>query len=129
MRWWIWLLVVVGAAGLILGGLIFRTAYRLDVEQLSDDLYVLYGAGGNVGVLATGEGTVIVDTMTLAYQGSRIREVAAELTGEPVVMIINTHYHLDHTHGNPAFPKGTPSRLYRADTAAPRNARWRILQW
>lgn len=107
MRWWMWLLVGGGVAVLIVGGLVFRTAYRLDVEQLSDDLYVLYGAGGNVGVMATGEGTVIVDTMTLAYQGSRIREVAAELTGEPVVMIINTHYHLDHTHGNPAFPKGT----------------------
>lgn len=107
MRWWGWLLVAVTVAGFATGGLVFYTAHHLEVEQVSDDLYVLYGAGGNVGVLRTGEGTVVVDTMTLQYQGSRIMEMAAELTGEPVAMIINTHYHLDHTHGNPAFPAGT----------------------
>lgn len=107
MRWWIWVLLGLGVIVLIGGGAVFWTAHSLESEQITDDLHVLYGAGGNVGVLRTGEGTVIVDTMTFNYQGSRIQAVAEELTGEPVVMIINTHYHLDHTHGNPAFPAGT----------------------
>ncbi len=81
--------------------------HSLEVEQISDDLHVIYGLGGNAGVLSTSDGTVIVDTMTLHYQGERIKEVAEELTGSPVKMIINTHYHLDHTHGNPAFDPGT----------------------
>ncbi|XOV87655.1 MAG: MBL fold metallo-hydrolase [Pseudomonadota bacterium] len=95
------------ATGLAFGGYVFFTIYHLGVEQVADDLYVLYGAGGNVAVLDTEEGAVVVDTMTLAYQGDRIQQVALELTGKPVIMIINTHYHLDHTHGNPAFPAGT----------------------
>jgi cyclase len=45
--------------------------------------------------------------MTLPLQGNRIREIATELTDAEPVMIINTHYHLDHTHGNPAFAPGT----------------------
>jgi glyoxylase-like metal-dependent hydrolase (beta-lactamase superfamily II) len=45
--------------------------------------------------------------MTLPLQGQRIREKARELTGAETVLVINTHYHLDHTHGNPAFEPGT----------------------
>jgi glyoxylase-like metal-dependent hydrolase (beta-lactamase superfamily II) len=29
------------------------------------------------------------------------------LSGKPVILLVNTHYHLDHTHGNPAFESGT----------------------
>jgi glyoxylase-like metal-dependent hydrolase (beta-lactamase superfamily II) len=65
------------------------------------------GVGGNVGVLVTGAGVVVVDTMTFVRQGEAIRERIAELTDRPVVAVINTHYHLDHTHGNPAFEPGT----------------------
>ena len=105
----IWLKVILSVAVLLaaLGLYVFSQVRNLTVEQLTDDVYVIYGLGGNVAVLDTSEGTVIVDTMTLRYQGSRIREQAERLTGKPVVMVINTHYHLDHTHGNPAFEAGT----------------------
>ncbi|MFP6837661.1 MAG: MBL fold metallo-hydrolase [Pseudomonadales bacterium] len=36
-----------------------------------------------------------------------MREKARELTGAETVLVINTHYHLDHTYGNPAFEPGT----------------------
>lgn len=89
------------------GAYVFVELRSIQVERLSEDLHVLRGLGGNTAVLRTSAGTVVVDTMTLPLQGSRIREVAAELTGAETVMIINTHYHLDHTHGNPAFAPGT----------------------
>jgi glyoxylase-like metal-dependent hydrolase (beta-lactamase superfamily II) len=56
-------------------------------------------------VLRTGEGSVVVDTMTFTLQGREVRERAEELAG-PVRAIVNTHYHVDHTHGNPAFASG-----------------------
>jgi glyoxylase-like metal-dependent hydrolase (beta-lactamase superfamily II) len=37
-------------------------------------------------------------------QGKRVTERAVELTGKPVVMVINTHHHRDHSHGNPGVP-------------------------
>ncbi|MFT5609756.1 MAG: cyclase [Arenicella sp.] len=79
----------------------------LDVEKLSDDLWVIRGMGGNTTVLRTDEGAVIVDSMTFVMQGRLIRNKVRELTGAEPVMIINTHYHLDHTHGNPAFDPNT----------------------
>jgi len=80
---------------------------QLEVEEITPDLHVIYGLGGNVAVLRTGAGTVIVDTMTFKMQGDLIRDKAQALTGEPVAVVINTHYHSDHTHGNPAFPADT----------------------
>jgi len=80
---------------------------RIDVQQIAKDIYVMTGVGGNVGVLVTSEGVVVVDTMTFVRQGDAILGRIQELTDKPVVAIINTHYHLDHTHGNPAFVQGT----------------------
>ncbi|MDH5305613.1 MAG: MBL fold metallo-hydrolase [Myxococcales bacterium] len=77
----------------------------LDVERVTDDVHVIYGLGGNVGVLRTKLGAVIVDTMSFRLQGRQIRERAERLAG-PTQAIVNTHYHLDHTHGNPAFASG-----------------------
>ena len=89
------------------GGYFYSQLRSLEVEKLSDDLFVLRGMGGNTTVLKTDVGNVIVDTMTTGTQGQLIRRKAKQLTGMDTVLLINTHYHLDHTHGNPAFDVGT----------------------
>ncbi|MFT6408102.1 MAG: glyoxylase-like metal-dependent hydrolase (beta-lactamase superfamily II) [Arenicella sp.] len=78
----------------------------LSVEKISDDLHVIRGVGGNTTVLNTDAGAVVIDSMTFKMQGSLIREKAEQLTGKEVVLLVNTHYHLDHTHGNPGFKAG-----------------------
>jgi cyclase len=80
---------------------------RIDADRLGRDVYMMTGVGGNVTLVTTGAGAVVVDTMTFVRQGAAIRERIAAITSEPVAAIINTHYHLDHTHGNPAFVPGT----------------------
>ena len=79
----------------------------LSIETVNEDIHVIRGMGGNTTVLNTDAGAVVVDSMTFKMQGSLIREKAEELTGKEVVLLINTHYHLDHTHGNPGFKPGT----------------------
>ncbi len=107
LKWLVRVVLAIVVVVLVVGGYAFTQIRSLETEQITEDLYLLKGMGGNVGVLRTADGTVIVDTMTFQMQGERIRAVAEELTGQPVVMIINTHYHLDHTHGNPGFLAGT----------------------
>ncbi len=80
----------------------------LDYESVTDSVHVIYGVGGNVAVLRTQRGAVIVDTMSFPIQGRRILELAERLGGGPTQAVVNTHYHADHTHGNPAWPAGTP---------------------
>ena len=79
----------------------------LEIEKINDDLHVIRGGGGNTIVLNTEAGAVVIDSMTFKMQGSLIRQRAEQLTGKEVVLLINTHYHLDHTHGNPGFNPGT----------------------
>ncbi len=107
MKRWLTVLLALLALTAVLGGYVYLKARTIEVERLTDDLYVLRGFGGNTAVLRTDVGAVVVDTMSLPVQGGWIRELARELTGADTVLLINTHYHLDHTHGNPAFEPGT----------------------
>jgi glyoxylase-like metal-dependent hydrolase (beta-lactamase superfamily II) len=97
-------LVAIGGAGAVY---VYSRIQGLDVEQVTPDVHMLFGLGGNVAVLRTDAGAVVVDTMRFRMQGERIRELAERLGGGPVQMVLNTHYHADHTHGNPGFAPGT----------------------
>ena len=105
----IWKKIVLGLAVIIAGYTVFAIVQirTLEVEKISDDLYVIHGLGGNSTVLRTAAGAVVIDSMTFVMQGKLIRRKVIELTGSEPALIINTHYHLDHTHGNPAFAAGT----------------------
>ena len=76
---------------------VFVQLRSIEVERLTDDLFVLRGLGGNTAVLRTDAGAVVVDSMMLPMQGERIRALARELTGQDTALLINTHYHIDHT--------------------------------
>jgi glyoxylase-like metal-dependent hydrolase (beta-lactamase superfamily II) len=86
---------------------VYDRVTSLEYERVAGDVHVIFGLGGNVGVLATESGAVVVDTMTFVTQGRRIRDLAEHLGGGPTQAIVNTHYHTYHTHGNPGFPLGT----------------------
>lgn len=98
-------LLLVLVAGLAIYA--YQTVATIEAEKITDDVSVLFGLGGNVGVLRSDRGSVIVDTMTFRMQGERIREEAERITGTEAAVILNTHYHTDHSHGNPGFPAGT----------------------
>ena len=104
LTWAVWIVAI----GLVLPYAGYRYLTKLEVVQITGDLHMLKNRlGGNVSVLRTGGGAVVVDTMSCVAQGEAILNAAQTLTGEAVALVVNSHYHLDHTHGNPAFPVGT----------------------
>ena len=48
-------------------------------------------------------GLLVVDTRSSPRQGEEIREHLRELGADPVVAVVNTHAHFDHTFGNQVF--------------------------
>ena len=74
-------------------------AVQLPVTALGDRLRVISGAPGNVLVLSTGDGVLLVDSGTAELASS----VQASLDGARVHTLFNTHYHADQTGGNALF--------------------------
>jgi glyoxylase-like metal-dependent hydrolase (beta-lactamase superfamily II) len=72
---------------------------------VADGVHAWIGAGGdsNAGAIETPEGLLIVDTQQYPRLGHQLRQAALARTGQPLRLVINTHCHLDHTHGNVVF--------------------------
>jgi cyclase len=77
-----------------------------DVELVphlvSGNVYMLVGAGGNIGASVGKDGTLIVDDQ-FAPLAERIDQALEDIGGERPKLILNTHFHGDHTGSNPFF--------------------------
>ncbi|HEX4871228.1 MAG TPA: MBL fold metallo-hydrolase [Nevskiaceae bacterium] len=77
-------------------------AVQIKTTDLGQGLYVLYGAGGNIGVSAGPDGIVLIDDQ-FAPLAPKIRTALAAISPQPLRFVLNTHWHFDHTGGNEAF--------------------------
>jgi glyoxylase-like metal-dependent hydrolase (beta-lactamase superfamily II) len=80
---------------------------EIKVTKVAGNVYMLEGAGGNIGASVGDDGIVIVDDQ-YAPLADRIQAALKAITDKPVRFIINTHYHGDHTGGNEFFQKQAP---------------------
>lgn len=80
---------------------------QIKVHKVAGSVYMLEGAGGNIGVSVGEDGIVIVDDQ-FAPLADKIRAALKGITDKPVRFVINTHYHGDHTGGNLQFQKDAP---------------------
>jgi cyclase len=74
-------------------------APRYSIAPVADHLYMISGEGGNVAVLVTDDGVVLVDDMFYRSYDEILAQVAS-VTDKPVSYVINTHQHDDHAGGN-----------------------------
>ena len=72
--------------------------------KITDQIYMLQGRGGNVGVSAGTDGILIVDD-DYAQVAPKIAEALKSLGSDKPRFIFNTHWHGDHTQGNNFFGK------------------------
>ncbi|MFO1206636.1 MAG: quinoprotein relay system zinc metallohydrolase 1 [Burkholderiales bacterium] len=111
MRALVALLAALGAASAV-----FAAAfdYELAPQKIADGTYVLTGRtedfstanGGNVAnaaFIVTSAGVVVIDTGPSRRYGEQLRAAIRKVTNQPVVKVLNTHFHPDHFLGNQAF--------------------------
>ena len=80
---------------------------EMKVTHVAGTVYMLKGAGGNIGASVGEDGIVIVDDQ-YAPLADKIKAALKGITDKPIRFIINTHYHEDHTSGNAIFQKDAP---------------------
>ena len=77
----------------------------LSYKQLKDDLWVIEGTSngsgdaGNIAVLVTSEGVVLVDDR-FEQDYPEVLAAVRKITPQPIKYVVNTHHHGDHTGGN-----------------------------
>ncbi len=75
---------------------------EISTTAVRDNIYMLQGSGGNIGVLTGPDGVVLIDDQ-YAPLSEKISAAVAKLSDQPVRVLLNTHWHGDHTGGNEDF--------------------------
>jgi glyoxylase-like metal-dependent hydrolase (beta-lactamase superfamily II) len=99
------ILAAIGAAGLWISWSQQPARVPLTMEKVSANLWVVMGNGGNVAVMPTSEGVVIVDDK-FAQDAPDIVAKVKTVSDKPIKYVLNTHQHGDHTGGNDAMLAG-----------------------
>lgn len=80
---------------------------EMKTTKVAGNVYMLEGAGGNIGVSAGPDGILIVDDQ-FAPLADKIRAALKGIGNHKLRFILNTHWHGDHTGSNAVFgPEAT----------------------
>lgn len=77
---------------------------QIRVLPVQEKVYMFAGAGGNMTVQVGKDGVLVVDTQ-YAQLAPKIMAEIRRLSDKPIIWIVNTHVHGDHTGGNEALSK------------------------
>lgn len=85
----------------------------MEVQQVGPHSYYVQGAAGaatdnkgfisNAGFVVTGDGVVVIDALGSPSLATLLRAKIAQITDQPVVKVLMTHYHADHIYGLQVF--------------------------
>src|SRR5260370_33162260 len=79
-----------------------QPAPQLAISKVKEDLYNIEGDGGNVAVLVTSEGVILVDDKFDRDHDAIVANIKS-VTNQPVKYVLSTHHHADHSGGNAMF--------------------------
>ena len=74
----------------------------VSAQPVSGTVYMLTGAGGNIGASVGPDGTLIIDDQ-FAPLAEKIQNAIDGLGGGKPRLVLNTHFHGDHTGSNAHF--------------------------
>ena len=77
----------------------FSEDAKIKAVPVTDQIYMLAGKGGNIGLFVGEDGTFLIDDQ-FAPLTEKILETIQSVGGQHPKFLINTHYHGDHTGGN-----------------------------
>ena len=80
---------------------------QITAQKVAGSVYMLVGAGGNIGASVGDDGIVIIDDQ-YAPLAPKILDALKAISDKPIRFILNTHFHGDHTGGNEILGRTAP---------------------
>lgn len=100
----------------------------ITVHKLRGGVSMLEGSGGNIGVLVTPDGKLMVDC-GIAVSQEKIKQALARLGPGPVRSAILTHWHWDHSDGDGWVRRSGVSLMADKATVRRLTQTNRIVEW
>jgi len=100
-------LIVAAAIGLYVAAAVAQQNFdkvEIKATRVSGNVWMLEGAGGNIGLLVGEDGVLMVDDQ-YAPLSEKIVAAIRKISDKPIRYLVNTHWHGDHTGGNENFGK------------------------
>ncbi|MEE8269836.1 MAG: MBL fold metallo-hydrolase [Nitrospinaceae bacterium] len=63
----------------------------------------LTGNGANAAFITTKEGVIVIDTRGSKQEASQVLKAIRKMTNQPVVYVVNSHFHKENISGNGVF--------------------------
>lgn len=84
------------------------TSKHFNLERVSKGIYAAIakdgsGSVGNAGFIDLGGKTIIFDTFNTQQAAEDLKNLAENITNQPVSWVVNSHWHGDHIRGNQVF--------------------------
>jgi len=73
--------------------------FHAETVKIDNNLTFISGGGGNSMILVTDSAVVVIDTK-MGKNAEELYKMVKEKAGTKKIIVINTHYHVDHTKGN-----------------------------
>ena len=86
------------------------TGARLETKELAPGVYGLLSSKppvDNSGFVVGEHGVLVIDAHINGAMAGLIQTAVRQVTSKPILYVVNTNYHGDHTFGNYAFPQET----------------------
>jgi cyclase len=86
------------------------TGARLETKELAPGIYGLLSSKppvDNSGFVVGEHGVLVIDAHINGTMAGLIQTAVRQVTDKPILYVVNTNYHGDHTFGNYAFPQET----------------------
>jgi cyclase len=99
------------------------TGVQLQTKELAPGVYALLSTRppvDNSGFVVGENGVLVIDAHINGAMARQIQAAVREVTDKPILYLVNTNYHGDHTFGNYAFPAETKIVAHRETAAAMR---------
>jgi glyoxylase-like metal-dependent hydrolase (beta-lactamase superfamily II) len=84
------------------------------VEKVAENVYCIFGQGGNIGLIVTARHAVIIDDQFERLVPGLL-EAVRTVTDKPIKYLVNTHGHPDHVGGNVVLEKQVSAIIAHAN--------------